>query len=76
MNVNNEIYQIIEDKLEGEALTKIQSVRDDEGFEAYRVMVRWYLQVNKECRKDRIRTAHRPARCITNPEVAESICGK
>ena len=68
-----ELYCVLMDKCEGEALTKIRTAHEGQGIKAYFALHKWYSETTGEAISERIKQVMTPASPKQESEIADHI---
>ena len=72
-SVNEDLYVIMLDKSESEALTRVRACPVGEGLQAYRAVYKWFMGVSGQAISDKIRKLMAPTTPKMEQEVADHL---
>ena len=72
-SVNEDLYVIMLDKSESEALTRVRACPVGEGLQAYRDVYKWFMGVSGQAISDKIRKLMAPTTPKTEQEIADHL---
>ena len=71
--INEDVYVLLMDKCEAEALTRVRACPAGEGLMAYRAVYKWFMGVSGQAISDRIRKLMSPATPKVEHEIADCL---
>ena len=71
--INEDIYVLLMDKCEAEALTRVRSCPAGEGLMAYRALYKWFMGVSGQAISDRVRRLMSPVTPKHEYEIADHL---
>ena len=71
--INEDLYVILLDKSESEALTRVRACPVGEGMQAYRAVHKWFMGVSGQAISDKIRKLMAPTTPKTEQDIADHL---
>ena len=72
-NINEDVYVLLMDKCEAEALTRVRACPAGEGLLAYRAVYKWFMGASGQAISDRVRGLEAPATAKHEHEIADQL---